>query len=365
MKCVLGKEALLNVLTQVQSVVSSRTTLPILNNALVRAENGQVTISTTDLDTGIRAVVDAVVELPGGTTIPARRLLSIVRELPGSELELELTEKNYTCIRSGQAFFRVVGLPEEEFPPFPKMETARSYQLPQGVFKDLLKLVSYAISMDESRYVLNGVLMSFRENKLTLVATDGRRLALVQHDYELTAEQAADVIIPTKTVNELQRILATEGNLTVSLGENQIAFDLGRTYLVSKLIEGNYPNYRQVIPADAKERIILDREHFLGAIRRVSLLSAEKSSSVRLSFTNNNLEITANTPEVGDARESIPILYQGKAFTMAFSPEFLQDPLKNIDSSEIFFDFIDELSPGVIKYHRPFLYVIMPIRSAH
>jgi DNA polymerase-3 subunit beta len=364
MKCVIGKESLLSVLSQVQNVVSNRTTLPILSNALIRAEGGRLTISTTDLDTGIRAVVDAEVEKAGATTLPARRLLSIVRELPAAELEIEVDAKHNASIRSGQSFFRILGLPEEDFPPFPKTEGAKIFKIKQSQLKDMLKRVSYAISTDESRYVLNGVLMSFKDGKLILVATDGRRLALVETELEYPKSSEGDVILPAKAVNELERLLNGDELLTISLAENQIAFDMGQLYLVSKLIEGNYPNYKQVVPSEAKERIVLERENFLNTVKRIALLSSDKSNSVKLIFTKNNLEITANTPEVGEARESMPITYKGKDFSIAFNPEYLQDPLKHIDADEIFLDFIDELSPGVVKYNKPFLYVIMPMRTA-
>src|SRR5271154_1726729 len=364
MKCVISREALLSGLQIVQNVVSTRTTLPILGNALVQAVDGKLIISTTDLDTGIRASVDAEVIKGGATTLPARRLFSIIRELPAAELTLEVDSKQVATITSGASFFRIMGLPEEDFPPFPKGDGAKIFKIAQGVFRDMLKRTAYAISTDESRYVLNGVLLSFKENKLTLVATDGRRLALVEQDLEFPKGSEVEAILPTKAVQELQRILRDEEPLSINFAENQVSFDLGTTFLYSKLIEGNYPNYKQVVPAEAKERIILEREIFLNAVRRVALLSSEKSNSVKLVFSKNNLDITANTPEVGEAKESIAITYKGKEFSIAFNPEFLMDPLKNLEADEIFFDFIDELSPGVIKYKRPFLYVIMPMRTA-
>ena len=364
MKCVISREALLSGLQLVQNVVSTRTTLPILGNALVQAADGKLVISTTDLDTGIRASVECDVLKAGSTTLPARRLFSIIRELPAAELTLEVDSKQVATITSGNSFFRIMGLPEEDFPPFPKGEGAKTFKLPQGVFRDMLKRTAYAISTDESRYVLNGVLLSFKDNKLSLVATDGRRLALVEQELEFPKGSEVEAILPTKAVQELSRILRDEEPLTISFGENQVSFDLGTTFLYSKLIEGNYPNYKQVVPAEAKDRIILERELLLNAVRRVALLSSEKSNSVKLIFSKNNLDITANTPEVGEAKESLAITHKGKDFSIAFNPEFLMDPLKNIDADEIFFDFIDELSPGVIKYNRPFLYVIMPMRTA-
>ena len=187
---------------------------------------------------------------------------------------------------------------------------------------------------------------------------------MVEHDLEFPPSHEGEVILPTKAVNELQRVLGGDEPLTIYLSENQIVFDLGNIVVLSKLIDGKYPNYRQVIPAEAKERIVVEREALLGATHRVSLLANDKSTSVKLAFTKNNLEISANTPEVGEAKESLSINYTGKDFTIAFNPYFMMDPLKNLDTDEIFFDFIDELSPGVIKYRKPFLYVIMPMRTA-
>jgi DNA polymerase-3 subunit beta len=228
--------------------------------------------------------------------------------------------------------------------------------------KDGLKKTSYAISTDETLYVLNGILFSFKENKLTLVATDGRRLALVDLELEFPRSQELDIIVPTKAVAELQRLVREEGEVKLSIGENQIAFELNRTLLVSKLIEGNYPNYRQVIPGEAKERITLEREIFLTAVRRVSLLASEKSNSVKLIFSKSNIDIVANTPDVGEAKESLPVMYKGREFSIAFNPEFLMAPLRNLANDEIYLDLIDEMSPGVIKIPGPFLYVLMPMR---
>jgi DNA polymerase-3 subunit beta len=228
--------------------------------------------------------------------------------------------------------------------------------------KDGLKKTSYAISTDETRYVLNGTLFSFKDNKLTLVATDGRRLALVDLELEFPRSQEIDIIVPTKAVMELQRLVKDEGDVKVSIGENQIAFEINQTLLVSKLIEGNYPNYRQVIPSEAKERVTLERETLLNAVRRVALLASEKSNSVKLSFSKGNIDIVATTPDVGEARESLAVMYKGREFSIAFNPEFLMAPLRNLSTDEVYLDLIDEMSPGVIKIAGPFLYVLMPMR---
>src|SRR6184192_1083985 len=362
MKFSVAKEKLLDGLQQVQNVVSTRTTLPILSNVLLQAQGNEIHLTTTDLDVGVRGSCEADVEKEGATTLPARRLFNIVRELPSSEIQVDVNGKNAASIRSGQSFFKILGLPEEEFPPLPKFEDAKVVTIRQKDLRDGLRKTSYAISTDETRYVLNGVLFSFKENKLTLVATDGRRLAMLDIELEFPRSHEADIIVPTKVVIELQRLLTDDGDVKVSMGSGQIAFDLNKTLLVSKLIEGNYPNYKQVIPGEAKERIKLEREMFLNSLRRVSLLASETRRSELRNISRSNLDITANTPEVGEAKESLAIAYKGREFSIAFNPEFLMAPLRNLTEDEVFLDLIDEMSPGVLKIQTPFLYVLMPMR---
>jgi DNA polymerase-3 subunit beta len=362
MKFSVTKEKLLECLQQVQNVVSTRTTLPILSNVLLQTNGSEVRLTTTDLDVGVRGSFEAQIEKEGATTLPARRLFTIIRELPSSEIQFDVDGKNAASIRSGQSFFKILGLPEEEFPPLPKFDDSKVVTIRQKDLRDGLRKTSYAISTDETRYVLNGVLFSFKDNKLTLVATDGRRLAMLDIDLEFPRSHETDIIVPTKAVTELQRLLTDDGDVRVSVGSGQIAFDLNNTLLVSKLIEGNYPNYRQVIPGEMKERVTLERETFLNSLRRVSLLASDKSNSIKLNFSKNNIDITANTPEVGEAKESLPVAYKGREFSIAFNPEFLMAPLRNLSEDEIFLDLIDEMSPGVIKIQSPFLYVLMPMR---
>ncbi len=329
---------------------------------MLQAKGGEVLLTTTDLDVGVRGSFEASVEKDGATTLPARRLFTIIRELPSSEVSIEVDGKNAASIRSGQSFFKILGLPEEEFPPLPKFDSAKVVTIRQKDLRDGLRKTSYAISTDETRYVLNGLLFSFKENKLTLVATDGRRLAMVDIELEFPKSHEADIIVPTKAVTELGRLLTEDGEVKVSVGSGQIAFDLNNTLLVSKLIEGNYPNYKQVIPTETKERVTLERETFLNSLRRVSLLASDKSNSIKLNFSKNNIDITANTPEVGEAKESLPVSYKGRDFSIAFNPEFLMAPLRALGEDEVFLDLIDEMSPGVLKIQTPFLYVLMPMR---
>jgi len=356
------KEAILDGLQRVQNVVSTRTTLPILSNVLVQASTGSLSLTTTDLDVGVRCKVEAEVSKAGSTTLPARKLFSILKEVPAAEIEVEVDDRNAASIRCGSSFYKIMGLPEEEFPQFPESGAGKALKIEQAVLRDMLKKTAYAVSNDETRYVLNGVFMGFKGDKLTIVATDGRRLALIEHDIEVPKGSEAELILPTKAVSELERLLADKGDVKLSIGENQIIFELDGTTLVSKLIEGTYPNFRQVIPTETKERVPMERELLLSALRRASILASEKSQSVKLNFAKNTLTITATTPEVGEAKETLSINYKGKEVTIAFNPQYMMDPLRNLDADEVFIELTDELSPGVIKVNAPFLYVLMPMR---
>src|SRR5436190_12140252 len=232
MKFSATKEKLLDGLQQVQNVVSTRTTLPILSNVLLQAKEDSIHLTTTDLDVGVRGSFEANVEKPGATTLPARRLFTIIRELPSSEISVEVDGKNAASIRSGQSFFKILGLPEEEFPPLPKFEDAKVVTIRQKDLRDGLRKTSYAISTDETRYVLNGVLFSFKDNKLTLVATDGRRLAMLDLELEFPRSHETDIIVPTKAVTELQRLLTDDGDVKFSIGSGQITSERDKTMLV-------------------------------------------------------------------------------------------------------------------------------------
>jgi len=368
MKFTIAKDQLLHGLQAVQNVVSTRTTLPILSNVSLSAgKEGKLTLTATDLDVTVSCQVEATVASEGATTMPVRRLFGIVRELPSPELEIETDEKNVSALRSGASFYKIHGIAAEEYPPLPTFKESKKATLPQDKIKTLLRRTSYAISTDETRYVLNGIFLSLKPDKVTMVATDGRRLALAEA--ETDSESEGEFIVPTKAVNELSRLLTGSGEVEIKFTGSQASFNLKdekgmAILLITKLVEGNYPNYRQVIPAEAKERVTLMREEFLHALRRAEFMTSDKANSVKLHFGKNTLTITANTPEVGEARESIAINYKGKEFAIAFNPTYLLDPLKVLETDEVFLDLIDELSPGVIKVNDPFLYVLMPMRMS-
>jgi DNA polymerase-3 subunit beta len=367
MNLTISKEQIINGLQAVQNVVSTRTTLPILSNVLLRAEGERLEFTATDLDVTISCGVEAKVKKAGASTVPVKRLFGIVRELNNAEIDLEVDDKNVCSIRSGPSFYKINGLSADEFPPLPTFKDDKKVVLPQETVKSMMKRTSFAISTDESRYVLNGIYISLKDHKMTMVATDGRRLALADEEVDVSEKSQGEFIVPAKTVNELNRLLQDKGEVEIRYAENQASFTLkdekgSSILIITKLIEGNYPNYRQVIPTETKERVGLVREEFLHALRRAEIMTSEKANSVKLSFGKNKLEITANSPEVGEAKESLAVNYKGPEMAIAFNPKYMIDPLNSLANDEVFLELIDELSPGVLKINGPFLYVVMPMR---
>jgi DNA polymerase-3 subunit beta len=362
MKLVISKSAVMTGLQMVHGVVNVRPTLPVLLNVLLEAKENKLWMTTTDMEVTMRCAVETQITQTGATTLPARRLLSIIRELPTDNIEIEIDEKNAASITCGSAFFKINGLPDDEFPTVAKSEEGHTFTLDQKILKDMLQKTFYAASTDETRFILNGTLMSFKGGKLTLVATDGRRLALTENEVEFPKEAECEIIVPTKAVVELIRILKDEGSVKVNAGKNQASFEFDDVMLMTKLIEGTYPNFRQVIPAQCEQRIAVDREVLLTALKRVALLTSEKSSSIKLTFGKNKLKISASSPDVGEAHESMAIKYNAKEIQVAFNPEYIMEPLRNLVNDEIYVELTDELSPGVIKCDVPFVYVLMPMR---
>lgn len=367
MNLTIAKDQLISGLQAVQNIVGSRTTLPILSNVLLKAEGDCLELTATDLDVSVSCSVEAKVKKSGSTTIPVKKFFGIARELSSQDLELSTDEKNVTSLSAGSSFYKIRGLAAEEFPPIPSIGDDRMVSLPQEKIRGMMKKTSFATSSDESRYVLNGIFVSIKDNKLTMVATDGRRLALVDEEVDIPDAAVGEYIIPSKAINELNRLLTDAGDVELRLGDNQASMILlsekgPKVNITTKLIEGNYPNYRQVIPSEVKERVTLGREELLHALKRAEIMTSDKANSVKMAFTTNNLSITANSPDVGEARESIAINYKGPDITVAFNPGYMIEPLNALTDDEIFFELIDELSPGVMKINGPFLYVVMPMR---
>ena len=304
--------------------------------------------------------------------LPVKRLATIVRELPNVDVSFDATPNHQVKLASGGSNFKIMGLGKEDYPPLPEFGDERTFTLEQAELTTMLKSVAYAQSTDETRYILNGVYFNFAEGKLSLVATDGRRLALVSKEMEVPSDAAGAIILPAKTVSELLRMLDKGEKLKVSFNERRAAFQIGSDkdnsglvdsiYLYSKVVEGNYPNYQQVIPKETHQRIKLERELLLQCIHRAALVCSEKSNSVKMKLSSNLLEITAQSPDFGEAHESMAIDYSGPELQVAFNPAFVMDPLKALTKDEVFFEVKDEVSPGVFKTLESFICVVMPVR---
>ncbi|CAA6676390.1 MULTISPECIES: DNA polymerase III subunit beta [unclassified Lentimonas] len=373
MKFKINQDHFSNGLQQVLNVVGSRATMPILSNVLIEAEEGHISLTTTNLDLGIRCRIKADVSEPGGITLPVRKLATIIRELPQNEVFIETGDNNQAKITSGGSLFKIMGISTEEFPPLPSFENRHVFELSQAEIVSMLKSVSYGQSNDENRYILNGVYFNFADEKLTLVATDGRRLALTALDTEISEDNAGSLILPAKTVAELERLMGKGEKVKIAFNDRQAAFEIGiddagdtglvdHLYLVSKIVEGNYPNYRQVIPKETEHRVKIERELMLECVHRAALVTSDKSNSVKLKVSKNLLEISGSSSEYGESHESMAIAYDGPEVQVAFNPQFLMEPLKALTKDEVFFEFKDELSPGLFKTLDNFICVIMPLR---
>ena len=373
MKFRISKDHFSNGLQQVLNVVGSRSTMPILSNVLVEAKEGHIALTTTNLDLGIQCRIKADVSETGSTTLPVRKLATIVRELPKSEVLVEVGENNLAQITSGGSNFKIMGIAADEFPPLPTFENRNVFELLQSDIVSMLKSVSYAQSNDENRYILNGVYFKFADEKLTLVATDGRRLALTAVDLVTSDENTESLILPAKTVAELERLMGKGEKVKIAFDDRQAAFEISlddsgdsglvdHLYLVSKVVEGSYPNYQQVIPNETEHRVKIERELMLDCVNRAALVTSDKSNSVKLKMSKNLLEISASSPEYGESHESMAIAYDGPEVEVSFNPYFLMEPLKALTKDEVFFEFKDHLSPGIFKTLESFLCVIMPLR---
>ena len=372
MKFKINRDHFANGLAQVLNVVGSKASMPILSNVLIEAEKDQISLTTTNLDLGIRCKIKAEVKETGSVTLPVKRLASIVRELPNVDVTFDGSPNHQVKLSSGGSNFRIMGIGKEDFPPLPEFGEEKAYTLQQEELNSMVKNVSYAQSTDETRYILNGVYFNFRDGKLSLVATDGRRLAVVSKEIEVPTQSAGAIILPAKTVSELTRLLDKGEKVKINFDERRCAFQIAtdkdtsglidNVYLYSKVVEGNYPNYLQVIPKETHQRIKLERELLLECVHRAALVCSEKANSVRIKLSSNLLEITAQSPDFGEAHESMAIGYSGPELQVAFNPAFIMDPLRALTKDEVFFEVKDDVSPGVFKTLDSFICVIMPVR---
>ena len=372
MKFKVNRNHFFNGLACVTNIVGSRVTMPILQNVLIEAEGETVTLTTTVIDITVSCKVKAVVSTPGRITLPVKRLATIVRALPSADVTVDLAGKERVKLSSGTATFQVSGLGAEQFPPINGLDGKDGAVLDQEAPGSILRKVSYAQSTDENRYILNGVFFEFEADKLNVVATDGRRLAKSELARDGGAASAG-IILPARTIAELNRLLKS-GKVTFSHNERQVAFEIevakndegfvDRVLLLSRVVEGNYPNYRQVIPKDTGFKVRLEREKFLDSVSRAALMTDDRSNTVHISVNKarQTLEVSAKSA-AGEATEPLAVKYEGADVAIAFNPTYLIEPLKAVTEDEIDLEIKSDTDAGVLRgIKEPFLCVVMPQR---
>jgi DNA polymerase-3 subunit beta len=362
MKFDVDKPVLLKCIQTIQNAVNAKSTLPILSNILIEAFDDRIVFTSTDLDIGITYTIPIKPHIAGSITIPAKKFFDIIKELPEAKISISVKKNNLTHIECEASVFKIMGLPKDEFPQLPEFKDKFMVTLQQKRLKSMILMTSFAISRDETRYVLNGILFIIKPAHIRLVATDGRRLAMVEDKLELPKTLERKMIIPTKAVNELSKILNDDGEVVMSFGDNQVAFDLNSARIVSRLIEGEFPNYEQVIPKEAKDKLGVSREKFLASLRRVALFTNPDSMAVKMDLAKDRMVLSKSVPYIGEAREELDMEYKGKELSVGFNPDYLIDALRNIDQEAVNFELTDSEKPGVLRIGDGYVYVVLPMQ---
>lgn len=365
MKLSLSRDSLASRLAIATRAISTRTALPALSGVLLSVDDRTVRLRATDLELGLDLSLEGEVETPGQALLPGRLLSDIARSLPDSSLNLELREAERDVqISCGGSTFQVRLLPSEEFPKLPTPE-GDSVSLPAPALIETIERVALAASRDEARPVLTGVLVSAEERSLTMVATDSYRLSVKHTELEQPVSSKLEANVPARALRELTRIVAQEESAEVEifLLANQAVFRCDGVVLSSRLIEGQFPNYKQLLPESYEHEVRLPRDEFAEVVRRISLL-AQKNAPLRLAFSEGELTVSAETPDVGGAEESLPAPFQGEPLEIGFNPEFLRAGTEIMDADEVVLKLISSLRPGLLQPagRDDFSYLVMPIR---
>ena len=365
MKLTTKREELVSKLSVVSRAVSTRAATQALSGVLVTAADGRVTLSATDLDMGLETTVAAEIDTEGSVLLPGRLLAEVVRSLADPSVEIESREAEHDVeIRSGSSSFHLRTLPAEDFPKLPALAEG-GLKIPAKELGASIDLVARAASRDDMRPVLTGVYVTATGSEMTMVATDSYRLAVKRTELETELGGEIEANIPARALRELGRILSAEGveEATVSLLPNQAVFQAGAILLSTRLIEGQFPNFRQLLPESFEHDVRLPRGEFLDVTRRVSQL-AQRNAPLRLSFASGELAVSAETPDVGDARETMPAAFEGEELEIGFNPEFLKEGIESVEGEEILLRLISPLRPGLLQpvEGEDFRYLVMPIR---
>ncbi len=365
------KDVFLRALAKIQSVVEKRHTIPILSNVLITTEENGICLTATDLEVGIRTHYPAQIAKPGQVTVAAKKIFEIIKELPEASISFVAKENCWIEIKCGKSVFNVVGLAAEEFPPFPNTDQDNFFNIEASVLRDMVEKTSFSISTDETKFNLNGIYFcreEFEDNVLlNMVATDGHRLAMVKRPLAVPAlpELAKGIILPRKGIAELRKI-ADEGEGEIRLGftENNAVVMRDKTVVVMRLVDGEFPDYTRVIPQSKEQIATLPRNEFVHALRRIAVLSNEKSKGVKLSLSPGKIELSSSQSEVGEAREELEIEFPGQELSIGFNARYLIDILQATDAEKVDFVLKDNISPGMIlpQNDDQFLAVVMPMR---
>jgi DNA polymerase-3 subunit beta len=367
MEVVVRKIDLLKELSLLQGIVERKNTIPILANVLLEASNGQVSLLATDLDVGLRSRCDATVTKPGTLTLPAKKLFEIVNALPETEVRIAEDKGGKSVTVAADRFeSRMQTLPASEFPTPPQEAGQVEAVLPGAALKRMISHTRFAITSEDTRYFLNGAQLVLRPDSMSMVATDGHRLAFINLHESPGKDAKGEVLLPRKTLNEVARLIDGAEAIEFSQGENHLFFKAGTRLLISRKIDANFPAYERVIPKSNDKRIDFDRDRLAAAVRRVRLLSNERSKAVKFVIGRDQVEITSSTPEVGEAHEVLPVDYGGAATQICFNADYVDNFLNVVETENVQLEFKDEVSQAVVKpigaEGYDYTYVIMPMR---
>src|SRR5687768_1365275 len=374
MKVRIGRDELLTGLQRVQGVVEKRNTMPILSNILIEAKQEGAEIVATDLEIGMRGLYKATVHKAGGVTVSARKLYEIIKELPSGDIDLTSSENNWTTIQAGKSQFKVVGLPSTDYPALPAIDREGLTPLAGAGLLELIRKTLFAAGDNDARYILNGLLVTLisgeKKTTLRLVGTDGHRLAVAEQDLGKAgakgAPQEIKAIIPKKAAQEMRRLLEEggDGEPLIGFTKNLMIFRKSGLLLTSRLMEGNYPNYQQVVPKETTKQVTLDKAEFEGALRRVAVLSRDKTNAVKVTFASDHVTLFSSNPDFGEATEELPAKNTGSEVTTGFNARYLLDVLSVVDGESVSLQMETPLSPCMIKEpaNHGFTCVVMPIK---
>ena len=370
MELVVRKADLLRELQLFQGIVERKNTIPILANVLIEADGDQVKLLATDLEVGLRSKCSASVTRSGSLTLPAKKLYEIIKALPDTDVRIE-ENKNGVKVAADRFDSRMQTLPREDFPSLPEGTGTYSASLPRDVMKQMVAKTQFAITGEDTRYFLNGALFIQRPELMSLVSTDGHRLALISVPREKVkgkkGEEEERVILPRKTLLEMGRLLSEgEGDIQYERGENHLFFDIGGRLLISRMIDGQFPAFERVIPKSNDKRVEFDRDRLTSAVKRVALLSNERSRAVKFQIDKGKVEIASSSPEFGEAKEVIVVDYDAAPVTICFNAHYVLDFLAVVETDSVALEFKDEMSQAVMKpigaEGYDYTYVIMPMR---